>query len=152
MTKVGIIGIGIHPFGRTEGRTGLEQGAFAIREALKDTGLTWSDMQFAFGGSDASGNADTLVSKLGTTGLQFINVKNGCATGGSALSSAASAIISGEFDLGLAVGFDKHPRGAFDPKPEEWGLPQWYGEQGYMITTQFFGVKIQRYIHDYGIS
>ncbi len=152
MTKVGIIGIGIHPFGRTEGRTGLEQGAFAIREALKDTGLTWSDMQFAFGGSDASGNADTLVSKLGTTGLQFINVKNGCATGGSALSSAASAIISGEFDLGLAVGFDKHPRGAFDPKPEEWGLPQWYGEQGYMITTQFFGVKIQRYMHDYGIS
>lgn len=152
MTKVGIIGVGIHPFGRTEGRTGLEQGAFAIRQALKDTGLSWSDMQFAFGGSDASGNADTLVSQLGTTGLQFINVKNGCATGGSALSSAASAIVSGEFDLGLAVGFDKHPRGAFDPKPEEWGLPQWYGEQGYMITTQFFGVKIQRYMHDYGIS
>ncbi len=152
MTKVGIIGVGIHPFGRTEGRTGLEQGAFAIRQALKDTGLRWSDMQFAFGGSDASGNADTLVSQLGTTGLQFINVKNGCATGGSALSSAASAIFSGEFDLGLAVGFDKHPRGAFDPKPEEWGLPQWYGEQGYMITTQFFGVKIQRYMHDYGIS
>jgi acetyl-CoA acetyltransferase len=152
MTKVGIIGVGIHPFGRTDGRTGLEQGAFAIRQALKDTSLSWSDMQFAFGGSDASGNADTLVSQLGTTGLQFINVKNGCATGGSALSSAASAIVSGEFDLGLAVGFDKHPRGAFDPKPEEWGLPQWYGEQGYMITTQFFGVKIQRYMHDYDIS
>lgn len=152
MTRVGIIGIGIHPFGRTEDRTGLEQGAFAIRAALKDAGLSWADMQFAYGGSDASGNADTLVSQLGTTGLQFINVKNGCATGGSALSSATSAIISGEFDLGLAVGFDKHPRGAFDPKPEDWGLPQWYGDQGYMVTTQFFGVKIQRYMHDYGIS
>lgn len=152
MTRVGIIGIGIHPFGRTEDRSGLEQGAFAIRAALKDAGLSWADMQFAYGGSDASGNADTLVSQLGTTGLQFINVKNGCATGGSALSSATSAIISGEFDLGLAVGFDKHPRGAFDPKPEDWGLPQWYGDQGYMVTTQFFGVKIQRYMHDYGIS
>ena len=152
MSEVGIIGIGIHKFGRTPDRTGLEQGVFAIEQALQDVGLKWQDMQFAFGGSDAAGNADTMVSKLGLTGLQFINVKNGCATGGSSLYAASTAIKSGEYDIGLAVGFDKHPRGAFDPMPAEWGLPEWYGEQGYMLTTQFFAMKIKRYMHDYGIS
>ena len=33
MSDVAIIGIGIHPFGRTEGMTGLQQGVHAAREA-----------------------------------------------------------------------------------------------------------------------
>ena len=149
---VAIIGIGIHPFGRTEGVSGLEQGTYAARRALKDTGLDWSDMQFAYGGSSAAGAADTMVSKLGLTGLQFINVSNGCATGGSALQSAYMAIQSGMFDIGMAVGFDKHPRGAFTINPEGSGLGKWYGDIGMALTPQFFGMKIQRYMHDYGIS
>ena len=149
---VAIIGIGIHPFGRTEGVSGLEQGTYAARQALEDTGLDWSDMQFAYGGSAAAGAADTMVSKLGLTGLQFINVSNGCATGGSALQSAYMAIQSGMFDIGMAVGFDKHPRGAFTVNPEGSGLGKWYGDIGMALTPQFFGMKIQRYMHDYGIS
>lgn len=149
---VAIVGIGIHPFGRTPERSGLDQGAFAVREALKDAGLDWSDIEFAYGGSDAAGNADTLVNALGLTGIPFINVKNGCATGGSALISAVSAIRSGQYDVGLAVGFDKHPRGAFNADPEEWGIGKWYGETGMMLTTQFFAMKIQKYMHEYGIS
>jgi hypothetical protein len=34
MSEVAIIGIGIHPFGRTEGMTGLQQGVHAAREHL----------------------------------------------------------------------------------------------------------------------
>jgi acetyl-CoA acetyltransferase len=152
MTRACIIGIGIHPFGRTEGMTGLDMGVAATRTALADAGVDWKDLQFAYGGSDSAGNADTMVSRLGLTGLQFINVKNGCATGGSALFGAAATIRSGEFDLGLAVGFDKHPRGAFDPRPADWGLPDWYGETGLMLTTQFFATKIQRYMYEHGIT
>jgi acetyl-CoA acetyltransferase len=149
---VAIIGIGIHPFGRTEGVSGLEQGVYAARQALKDGGLEWNDMEFAYGGSAAAGAADTMVSKLGLTGLQFINVSNGCATGGSALQSAYMAIQSGMFDIGIAVGFDKHPRGAFTVNPEASGLGKWYGDIGMALTPQFFGMKIQRYMHEYGIS
>jgi len=152
MTNVYIVGIGIHPFGRTPERTGLQQGIYAARKALEDAGLEWKDMQFAFGGSDAAGKADTMVNQLGLTGIPFINVLNGCATGGSALFGAYSAIKSGEFDIGMAVGFDKHPRGAFDPKPADWGLPDWYGETGMMLTTQFFAMKIRRYMSLYGIT
>ena len=152
MTDVHIIGAGIHPFGRHDDKTGLDQGVFAAREALADAGLDWSDMQFGFGGSSAAGNADAVLPRLGLTGVQFINVANGCATGGSALLSGYWAIKSGEFDLGMVVGFDKHPRGAFNSEPSEWGLPDWYGDIGLMLTTQFFGNKINRYMSLHGIT
>ncbi len=147
-----IVGIGIHRFGRTDGVSGMDQGIFAVHEALRDAGVAWRDIQFAYGGSDASGAADTMVDRLGFTGIQFINVKNGCATGGSALFSAATTVKAGEFDLGIAVGFDKHPRGAFNALPAEYNLPDWYGEAGYMLTTQFFAMKMRRYMHLNGIS
>ena len=151
MSDVAIVGIGIHPFGRHD-LTGMEQGAVAVRGALADAGIGWSDVQYAFGGSDAAGKADTMVSTLGLTGVPFINVANGCATGGSALISAYNAINAGAADVVMALGFDKHPRGAFDPNPADWGLGQWYGDSGLMLTTQFFGLKIQRYMHEHGIS
>ena len=42
--------------------------------------IGWSDVN-ALGGSDAAGKPDTMVSTLGLTGVPFINVANGCATG-----------------------------------------------------------------------
>ena len=149
---VAIVGLGLHPFGRTASMNGLEQGAAAARAAMADAGVDFKQMQFAFGGSQDGGNADSLVNLLGLTGLQFTNIWNGCATGGSSLNAAYSAIKSGQYDIGLVVGFDKHARGAFNPKPREWGLDDWYGETGLMLTTQFFAMKIQRYMYDYGIS
>jgi acetyl-CoA C-acetyltransferase len=151
VADVAIVGAGIHPFGRHP-VSGLEQGARATRAALADAGIEWSRVEYAFGGSAAAGDADTLVSRLGLTGVPFINVANGCATGGSALISAYNAIRAGAADVVLAVGFDKHPRGAFDPDPAKYGIGDWYGQTGLMLTTQFFGMKIQRYMHEHGIS
>ena len=152
MSDVRIIGIGIHRFGRTKGVSGLDQGIVAARAALADAGVEWRQIEAAFGGSSAAGNADIMVSRLGLTGVPFINVANGCATGGSALGSAVAAIKAGQADLALAVGFDKHPRGSFDPKPADWGLPDWYGETGLMLTTQFFALKLRRYMELHGIT
>jgi acetyl-CoA acetyltransferase len=92
------------------------------------------------------------VSALGLTGLPFINVKNGCATGGSALTTAHAMLASAAAETALVVGFDKHPPGAFNPLPEEWGIGSWYGETGLMLTTQFFAMKIQRYMAEHSIS
>lgn len=152
MSTVSIVGAGLSRFGRQPGVTGREMAVQAIHAALGDAGLVWRDVQVAFGGSDGSGLADTLVSDLGLTGIPFTNVKNGCATGGSALVAAVNAIRSGAADVALAVGFDKHPRGAFDPRPEDWGLPVGYGEAGLMVTTQFFAIKIARYMREHGIT
>ena len=149
---VAVIGLGIHPFGRHPGVTGLEMAAHAARAALADAGVGWEQIDFAAGGSDSAGNADTTVSVLGLTGVPFINVKNGCATGGTALTTAHAMLTAGSADIALVVGFDKHPPGAFNPLPEEWGIGSWYGETGLMLTTQFFAMKIQRYMGEHEIS
>jgi len=152
MTDVAIVGIGMHEFGRHEGVSGMEQGAIAVRRALADADIKWDDVEFAYGGSHAAGSPDHMVKMLGLTGLQFINVSNGCATGGSALSSAYNAIKSGAYELGMAIGFDKHPRGAFNPSGPEGEGRDWYGGSGMALTTQFFGMKINHYMETHGIT
>jgi len=158
--SVAVVGIGIHPFGRFEGASSLDLGAYAVRQALADAGIAWPEVQFAFGGtlggllegSNEPVQADQLVTQLGLTGIPFTNVHNGCATAGSTLALGAALIESGAYDLGVCVGFDKHPRGHFNAAPELHGLPHWYGELGLMITTQYFAMKINRYMHDFGIT
>lgn len=150
--RIAIVGIGIHPFGRTPGRTGMQQGAYAARLALADAGIGWKDIQFGVGGSYSAGNADAIGNELGLTGIPFTNILNACATGGSSLLSACKEIKSGDADIGLVVGFDKHDRGAFNADPSEYGLGAWYGEAGFMLTTQFFAAKLQKYMHDHGIT
>lgn len=149
--NVSIIGVGLHPFGRFD-ISGREMGLIAARAAMDDAGIEWSDVQFAVGGSRDSGHADALVSELGLTGVPFVTVYNGCGTGGSALLTAAQAIESGAADVALAVGFDKHERGAFGSDPALYGLPEWYAEAGLMVTTQFFSLKLQRYLYEHDLD
>jgi acetyl-CoA acetyltransferase len=150
--RIAIIGAGLHRFGRTPGLSGLQMGAHAARMALEDAGIEWKDIQFGYGGSYSAGNADSVGNELGLTGIPFTNVLNACATGGSSLLSACKEIKSGESDIGLVLGFDKHDRGAFNADPSEYGLGAWYGEAGMMLTTQFFAMKLRKYMHDHGIS
>jgi len=149
---VAIVGVGMHPFGRFPGKTGIEMGAIAIRNALADAGVAWNDIQFAFGGSYEIDNPDAVVALMGLTGIPFTDVYNGCATAASALSMAANAIRLGDHDLGIAVGMDKHPPGAFGADPRSYACPEWYGEVGQFVTTKFFGMKINKYMTDHGIS
>ena len=148
---VAIVGVGLHPFGRFD-ISAREMALVASRGALADASVDWADIDFAAGGSKDGGHADALVKELGLTGTPFMSVYNGCATGGSSLLAAANAIEAGMADLALAVGFDKHERGAFATDPAEYGIGEWYGEDGMMVTTQFFGMKIQRYLADHDLD
>jgi acetyl-CoA acetyltransferase len=152
MSDVAIVGVGLHPFGRFPGKSAIQMGADAIRLALGDASVEWRDIQFAFAGSNEVDNPDAVVNLVGLTGITFTNVYNGCATAASALSLAARSIQFGEFDVGIAVGMDKHVPGAFTADPTLYSLPSWYGETGLFLTSKFFAMKIQRYMHDHGIS
>jgi len=127
-------------------------GAIAIRRALKDANVEWRDIQFAFAGSYEIDNPDAVVGLMGLTGIPFNNVYNGCATAASVLKLAADTIRLGEYELGLAVGMDKHLPGAFSADPRLYACPSWYGELGHFVTTKYFGMKINKYMHDHGIS
>ena len=152
MNDVAIIGVGLHPFGRFGAKSAIDMGADAARAALADAGVAWSDIQFGFGGSFEVDNPDAVTSRLGLTGIPFMDVYNGCATAATALNLAADSIRSGQYDIGIAVGMDKHGYGAFTSDPVDYAAPEWYGEIGHFLTTKFFAMKINRYMHDYGIS
>lgn len=152
MTDVAIVGIGLHPFGRYGDKLALKMAAEAAQLALSDAGTDWSRVQTAYAGSYEVSNPDAVVSWLGLTGIPVRGVFNGCATGGTLLQMAAQAIRHGEADVAMAIGMDKHPRGAFAADPSVVGLPSWYGQTGMFLTTHFFGTKINRYMHSHGIS
>lgn len=148
-----IVGVGIYPHGRHPGVSARAMAVHAINQALTDAGITWPEIDFAAGGSFMTGEEpDSLVGELGLTGIQFMNVRNACATGATALWSASSAIRTGVAELALVVGYDKHPRGAFNLPSTQFGIGDWYGKQGMMLTPQFFAMKTQRYMYDHGIS
>ncbi len=152
MTDVAIIGVGLHPFGRFGDKSAIDMAADAARAALADAGITWPQVQFGFGGSFEVDNPDAVTGRLGLTGIPFMDVYNGCATAATALQLTADAIRSGQYDIGIAVGMDKHGHGAFTSDPVDYGAPPWYGDTGHFLTTKFFAMKINRYMHDHGIS
>jgi acetyl-CoA C-acetyltransferase len=152
MNDVAIIGVGIHPFGRFGAKSAMEMGADAIAAALADAGIDWKDIQFGVGGSYEVSNPDAVIRLVGLTGIPFIDVFNACATAASATQVCADTIRSGKYDIGIAIGMDKHPRGAFTDDPVKLALPAWYAENGQYVTTKFFGMKANRYIHEHGIS
>ncbi|MDT5018829.1 MAG: hypothetical protein QOD39_4989 [Mycobacterium sp.] len=149
--SVAIIGVGLHPFGRFD-KTAMEMGADAIQFALTDAGIDWKDIQFGFGGSHEVSNPDAVTRLVGLTGITFTNVFNACATAASAIQQTADTIRLGKYDIGIAIGLDKHPRGAFTDDPAKLALPQWYAENGQFVTTKFFGMKANHYLHKHGIS
>ena len=149
---VAIIGVGIHPFGRFEGKSAMEMGVDAIFAAVEDAGVSWGDIGAATGGSWTVANPDAIVGMVGLSGIPFTNVFNACATAASAVKTCADGIRLGDYDIGIAIGLDKHPRGAFTEDPALVGMPAWYAENGQYLTTQFFGMKANRYLHDHDIS
>jgi acetyl-CoA C-acetyltransferase len=152
MEDVAIIGVGLHPFGRFGDKSAIDMAAEAVRSACADGGVQWRDVQVAFGGSYTVDNPDAVIGQLGLTGIPFMDVYNGCATAATALQLTADSIRSGMYDIGVAVGMDKHLPGAFTADPVHYNAPGWYGELGHFLTTKFFGMKINRYMHDHGIS
>ena len=153
-SDIAIIGVGLHPFGRHDDKSAIEMGVFAARQAMADAGVRWQDIQVGYAGSLSVMMPETMVKFLGLTGIPFSKLFNGCATGGNLLLNVINAIRAGQADVGIAIGLDKHPKGAFSSgeSMDSTGLPQWYGEVGLAVNPQFFAMKLQRYMHDHGIS
>lgn len=148
---IAIIGVGLHPFGRHGDKSALEMGEDAVIEALGDAGVAWYEVQELWASSMEVKNPEAITGLLGMTGIPARSTFTGCASGATVLAQAANAIRLGK-DITVAVGLDKHPRGAFAADPSVSGLPLWYGQAGMFLTTHFFGMKINRYMHDHGIS
>jgi acetyl-CoA acetyltransferase len=148
VTGVSIAGVGIHPFGRFEGKSVTEMGVHAVRAALAEAGDP--PFQAAFCGTAYSGVAagHKVLGALARTGMPIVDVEAGCASGGAALQLAAGAIRAGQYDCVLVFGIEKMPKGIirssfFEP---------WREEAGLAATPAYFALRAQRLLREAGLT
>jgi acetyl-CoA acetyltransferase len=150
MREVCIIGVGIHRFGRFPDKTFIDLGAKATLEALKDAGVGWERIQAAYCGSvySGSGAGSNMLAEVGLSGIPIMGVEAACAAGGVALKTGYQAIAHGEYDMVLAVGFEKMPRG-FIVSPR---FQEWERQMGLGVNPIWMALAAQRHMAEYGTT
>jgi len=147
---VEVAGIGLHPFGRFEGKTVTEMGVAAVRDALADAGVDRHGFQAAFCGTAYSGVAagHRVLDALGATGGPIVDVEAGCASGGAAVMMAAGAIAAGQYDTVLVFGMEKMPKGIIRSS----FFAPWQEEAGLSPAPAYFALRAQRLMRESGIT
>jgi acetyl-CoA acetyltransferase len=113
MKEVAVAGIGLVRWKRYADQEIYDFGSEAILNALKDAGREWKEIQAAFCGSvyQGTGSGHQVIKEIGMTGIPIVNVENACSSGASAFRLAYQSIAAEIYDIVLAVGFEKMPRG-----------------------------------------
>lgn len=151
MREVMVCGVGVHPFGRFDGKTFEDLGQEAVKAALKDAGdMPWTDVQAAFCGTmhGGTGAGHRVLARVGLTGIPIVNVETGCASGSSAFISAYRQVASGDCDIAIAIGVEKMPRGFMRMT----SYPQWQVLSGLAINTLEFSLRASRHMAEYGTT
>jgi acetyl-CoA acetyltransferase len=119
-TEVAVAGVGMHPWGKW-GRNFVTYGVAAAHDALRDAGITWSDVDFV-SGADTMRNGypgyvsgATFAQALGWNGARVASSYAACASGVTALEAARTRILAGLSDVALVVGADTTPKGFLAP-------------------------------------
>jgi acetyl-CoA acetyltransferase len=148
--EVVVSGVGMHPFGRFEGKTAVSMGVEALQEALADARHAWGDVEALFCAHmyAGTGAGHKIARILGQTGIPIINVENACSSGGAAVMAARQALASGEFTTVAAVGIEKMPRGFMDMDYFE----GWRQRIGHAVNPAQFAFAMQRHMYDYGTT
>ncbi len=109
-----IIGVGHTKFGRIEEKNLMDLLCEASLEAIKDSNTDTKDFDSVYVGcmsanafNNISGIASALVDKISLLPAAADHIKNGPASGGSAVKAGFQAIMSGMSDLVLIVGGEK---------------------------------------------
>ena len=117
---IAVLGVGMHPWGKW-GRNFVEYGVAAARDAIRDAGIDWADVQFV-SGADTMRNGypgyvagATFAQALGWTGARVASSYAACAPGVTAIEAARTRILAGLCDVALVVGADTTPKGFLAP-------------------------------------
>jgi len=150
VNAVEVAGVGIHPFGRFEGKTVTEMGVTAVRAALADAGVDRRGFQAAFCGTAYSGVAagHRVLDAIGATGGPIVDIEAGCASGGAAVMMAAGAIAAGQYDTVLVFGMEKMPKGIIRSS----FFAPWQEEAGMAATPAYFALRAQRLMRESGVT
>lgn len=106
-----VAGVGWHPFQKPSDTPYVQLGLTAVRQALRDGGIRWPDVDTAYTGTAMLGMASSrpLYKHLGVTGIPMLQVENASASGSTAFRLACQDVAAGTSDVALVLGVDKVP-------------------------------------------
>lgn len=104
-----VVGVGWHPFQRPSDTPYVQLGLTAVRQALRDAGIRWPDVDTAYTATAMLGMASSrpLYKHLGVTGIPMLQVENASASGSTAFRLACHDVAAGTSDVALVLGVDK---------------------------------------------
>jgi len=150
MSDIVVRGVGMHPFGRFEGKSAVEMACDALREALIDADAAWRDIDALYCAHmyAGTGAGHRIASVLGATGIPIVNVENACSSGSTAIVMARQALLAHEYENVAVVGLEKMPRGFMDMDYFE----PWRQRVGHAVNPAQFAFAIRRHMHEHGTT
>jgi acetyl-CoA acetyltransferase len=145
-----VVGVGLHPYQRPSDTPYTALGVHAVRAALADAGLAWTDVETAYTGTatTAMGMSRLMYRHLGATGIPMAQAENASASGSTAFRQACIDVAAGLADVAIAVGVDK-PLQAGSPQRAA-GLRDLVGNR--VVPFTHFALLAQRYMYDHGAT
>lgn len=115
MENIYIVGVGMTPFGRHLDKSVKQLTAWAVEDALKDSGCDRSWVEAAYFGNTTQGHmqgqhmirGQVALIPLGFGGIPIHNIESACASASSAFHLAVTQLRAGMADVVLAVGAEK---------------------------------------------
>lgn len=156
---VAVAGVGMHPWGKW-GRSFVQYGVHAARQALGDAGVPWTDVDLVVGGETVRNGyagyvaGSTFAQALGWNGARIATSYAACATGAQALDTARARILAGLCEVALVVGADTTPKGFLAPNAgERWDDPDWLRFRLVGMTNPaYFAMYARRRMDLYGAT
>jgi acetyl-CoA acetyltransferase len=144
-------GVGIHEFGRFDGKDFQEIGEEAVLEAIDDANISITDVDIGFCSNTSLPTSAGLqvLSRLGRTGIPVSDLDAACAAGVLGLQLGKQLVASGEHDVVLAFGVEKMPRGFIDPSET---YTEWMTNLGLTQNPQYWALNARQHMHEHGTT
>jgi benzoylsuccinyl-CoA thiolase BbsB subunit len=153
LRNVYVIGVGQTVFGMLKDDYHV-LGQKAVREAIKDAGISWRHIQSAFVGNGTNGitTGQRIFRDLGMCGkLPIINVESACSSGAMAVHSAYIRVATEIDDISIGVGSENaslHRESGSAPEPGKGDIEAFFGA----VMAAKYALRAQRYLYETGAT
>lgn len=151
MRNIEVLGYGMHPFGRFPEKLPSEMADVAVSEALERSGITPSEIGVVYTGhaEPGSGGGGAVAAALGIHTVPVLNLDQACASSATATVLACMALMAGQFDTALVVGFEQMPSGFLRSSRPHGRRDQLLGLD---LQPGRYALKASRYLANYGVD